>query len=105
MRLLGRAYLAVILVFLYAPIAVLVAMGFNASPLYALPFTFSTTWYPFYLMPDAPKNVDKTKYYESKFGADRTKAMFQHMAGIGQQEGINFKFGGRTGNTRDSHSM
>merc|ERR1712029_1119782 len=28
--------------------------------------TFSTTWYPFYLMPDAPKNVDKTKYYESK---------------------------------------
>ena len=45
MRLLGRTYLAVVLVFLYAPIAVLVAMGFNASPLYALPFAFSTTWY------------------------------------------------------------
>ena len=45
MRLFGRIYLAVVLVFLYAPIAVLVAMGFNASPLYALPFSFSTTWY------------------------------------------------------------
>ena len=45
MKWLGRAYLAVILLFLYAPIAVLVAMGFNASPLYALPFRFSTTWY------------------------------------------------------------
>lgn len=45
MRWLGRAYLALVLLFLYAPIAVLVAMGFNASPLYALPFSFSTIWY------------------------------------------------------------
>jgi spermidine/putrescine transport system permease protein len=45
MRLAARAYLAAVLVFLYLPIAVLIAMGFNASPLYALPFTFSTTWY------------------------------------------------------------
>ena len=42
MRSLARVYL---LVFLYAPIAVMIAMGFNQSPLYTLPFTFSTTWY------------------------------------------------------------
>lgn len=31
--------------------------------------------------------------------------MFDRLAGIGQQEGISFKFGGRTGNTRDSHRL
>ncbi|KAF1963241.1 thioredoxin-like protein [Byssothecium circinans] len=67
--------------------------------------TFSTTWYPFYLVPDAPKSIDKHEYYKSKFGEARTAAMHQRMAGIGQEEGINFKFGGRTGNTRDSHRL
>jgi spermidine/putrescine transport system permease protein len=41
----ARVYLVAILVFLYLPIAVLVAMGFNESPLYALPFRFTTHWY------------------------------------------------------------
>lgn len=45
MRGLAKAYLAVVLVFLYLPIGVMIAMGFNESPLYAMPFTFSTTWY------------------------------------------------------------
>ncbi len=45
MKLAARTYLVVILVFLYLPIAVLVAMGFNESPLYALPFRFTTHWY------------------------------------------------------------
>ncbi|WP_108262563.1 ABC transporter permease [Mangrovicoccus ximenensis] len=43
--LLGRIWLALILVFLYAPILVMAAMSFNASPFYQLPFEFSTTWY------------------------------------------------------------
>ncbi|KAI7162517.1 WD40 repeat-like protein [Hortaea werneckii] len=67
--------------------------------------TFSTTWYPFYLNPDAPKSVDKQSYYEKKFGAQRTQVMQGHLARLGSQVGINFAFGGRTGNTRDSHRL
>lgn len=43
--LIGRAWLGLILVFLYAPILVMAAMSFNASPFYQLPFEFSTRWY------------------------------------------------------------
>jgi len=42
---LARFYLAAILVFLYLPIVVMMAMGFNESSLYELPFHFSTKWY------------------------------------------------------------
>ena len=35
--------------------------------------TFNTTWYPFYLNPDAPPSIDKEEYYHRKFGAQRTK--------------------------------
>jgi spermidine/putrescine transport system permease protein len=42
---LGRAYLGLILLFLYAPILVMAAMSFNASEFYKLPFDFSTRWY------------------------------------------------------------
>lgn len=41
----GRIWLLLILVFLYAPIIVMAAMSFNASPFYQLPFEFSTRWY------------------------------------------------------------
>lgn len=41
----ARLFLALVLVFLYLPIIVMAAMGFNASPLYALPFDFTTHWY------------------------------------------------------------
>ncbi len=34
----GRVYLALVLVFLYAPILVMAVMSFNASPFYQLPF-------------------------------------------------------------------
>lgn len=42
---LGRIWLAVVLAFLYLPIGIMVAMAFNASPLYALPFQFSFDWF------------------------------------------------------------
>lgn len=45
MTALGKLFLFAVLVFLYLPVAVLVAMGFNASPLYALPFDFTLHWY------------------------------------------------------------
>ncbi|KAF2687679.1 thioredoxin-like protein [Lentithecium fluviatile CBS 122367] len=67
--------------------------------------TFSTSWFPFYLNPDAGKSIDKRGYYISKFGEERANAIFQRMTGLGKEEGINFKFGGRTGNTRDSHRL
>ncbi|KAL8804547.1 MAG: hypothetical protein Q9223_003101 [Gallowayella weberi] len=68
--------------------------------------TFSTTWYPFYLNPDAPKTgVDKRQYYMSKFGPERTPMIFDRLVSAGKPVGIDFKFGGKTGNTRDSHRL
>lgn len=45
MHRLGRVYLGLILVFLYAPIMVMAAMSFNTSQFYTLPFQFTTDWY------------------------------------------------------------
>ena len=45
MAALARVYLAAILAFLYLPIAVMIAMAFNQSPLYQLPFTFDLVWF------------------------------------------------------------
>ena len=67
---------------------------------------FTTTWMPFYLSPDAPKEgIDKQEYYHMRFGPERTKMMQQRLVMIGKADGIDFKFGGKTGNTRDSHRL
>ena len=42
---LGRAYVGLILFFLYAPILVMALMSFNESEFYQLPFQYSTVWY------------------------------------------------------------
>ncbi len=42
---LGRLYLGLVLVFLYAPIAVMAAMSFNRSQFYTLPIDWSVKWY------------------------------------------------------------
>lgn len=68
--------------------------------------TFTIDWKPFYLNPDAPKQgIDKAQYYKNKFGEERTAEIFERLAAIGRDVGINFKFGGKTGNTRDSHRL
>ena len=41
----SQLYLGLILVFLYLPIAVMMAMAFNRSELYELPFTFDLKWF------------------------------------------------------------
>ncbi|KAK3076716.1 hypothetical protein LTS18_012247 [Coniosporium uncinatum] len=70
------------------------------------PVQFNTTWSPFYLDPTAPlEGEDKQERYARRFGSQRTAMMFQRLAQIGKDEGIDFKFGGRTGNTRDSHRL
>ncbi|KAL8936585.1 MAG: hypothetical protein Q9211_004111 [Gyalolechia sp. 1 TL-2023] len=68
--------------------------------------TFSTTWHPYYLNPDGPKvGMDKRQFYFSNFGAERVPMMFDRLRSIGKPLGIDFQFGGKTGNTRDSHRM
>lgn len=68
--------------------------------------TFDITWKPFYLNPNSPKvGVDKAEHYKAKFGVERTSMMFQRLSAIGEAEGIHFKYGGKTGNTRDSHRI
>lgn len=68
--------------------------------------TFTTSWHPFYLNPDAPKqSTDKAALYAAKFGAERTRVMQGHLARLGKDVGINFRFGGKTGNTRNSHRL
>lgn len=41
----GRVFLALVLVFLYVPIAVMVLMAFNESVLYELPVRYTTAWF------------------------------------------------------------
>ncbi|KAF1848416.1 thioredoxin-like protein [Cucurbitaria berberidis CBS 394.84] len=67
--------------------------------------TFSINWFPFYLNPDAPKSADKQQMYESRWGKERTLIMQERMSQTGEAEGIHFKYGGKTGNTRDSHRL
>ncbi|KAK0248861.1 hypothetical protein LTS09_015946 [Friedmanniomyces endolithicus] len=68
--------------------------------------TFATTWHAYYLNPDAAaEGIDKQAYYVRKFGAQRTAVMQGHLARLGREVGIEFAFGGRTGNTRDSHRL
>ncbi|RPA99997.1 DSBA oxidoreductase [Choiromyces venosus 120613-1] len=68
--------------------------------------TFSISWKPYYLNPAAPKTgIDKIEFYKSKFGDDRAAMIFARLAAVGKDVGIDFKFGGKTGNTRDSHRL
>ncbi|KAL9118973.1 MAG: hypothetical protein Q9187_004476 [Circinaria calcarea] len=68
--------------------------------------TFSTTWLPFYLNPGAStQGIDKRQYYKTKFGEQRTAMILERLTAAGKDVGINFKFGGKTGNTRDSHRL
>ncbi len=49
--------------------------------------------------------IDKAAYYKTKFGEERTAMIFERLSKVGKDAGINFKFGGKTGNTRDSHRL
>lgn len=42
---LGRAYVGLLLAFLYLPILIMALMSFNVSPFYQLPFEWTTGWY------------------------------------------------------------
>lgn len=40
-----------------------------------------------------------------RFGPERTPAMKERLTSMGRQEGIEFSFAGKLGNTRDSHRL
>ena len=71
--------------------------------------TFTVAYFPYQLNPHLAKgpasSFSKQKYYEDKFGAARTSMMQQRLKQVGDELGIQFKFGGQTGNTRDSHRL
>ena len=68
--------------------------------------TFETVWAPFQLNPQAPNpGMDKRKYYEMRFGAARAANMYPDLVTTAKSLGIDIKFGGKTGNTRDSHRL
>ncbi|KAK3051379.1 hypothetical protein LTR09_007402 [Extremus antarcticus] len=69
--------------------------------------TFSLTWHPFQLNPNTlqGQTVDKRTSYETKLGSDGARAVFDRLRSAGTAAGINFSFGGRTGNTIDSHRL
>jgi predicted DsbA family dithiol-disulfide isomerase len=49
--------------------------------------------------------VDKQSSYENKLGPDGARAVFHRISSAGERAGIKFSFGGRTGNTLDSHRL
>lgn len=69
--------------------------------------TFSISWHPFQLNPDAPKgqSVDKRASYNKNLGSMQAQVVFKRLESAGKRAGINFSFGGRTGNTLDSHRL
>ncbi|KXZ49519.1 hypothetical protein GPECTOR_21g745 [Gonium pectorale] len=67
---------------------------------------FTVVWRPYQLNPDAPKEgMDKLAYYNQKFGPARVAQMMPHMTKVFADEGLNYKVGGLTGNTLDSHRL
>ncbi|KND89366.1 hypothetical protein TOPH_05985 [Tolypocladium ophioglossoides CBS 100239] len=71
--------------------------------------TFSVTYAPYQLQPQWPRgpaaSIDKQQFYEERFGLERTEMMHRRLLQVGQQTGIDFKFGGRVGSSRDSHRL
>lgn len=71
--------------------------------------TFTVHYLPFLLNPDSPRgpgtSVDKQQYYVNRFGAARTQQIHTMLGQAGEGVGIGFKFGGKTGSSRDSHRL
>lgn len=49
--------------------------------------------------------MGKREYYSSKFGERQAQAIFARLTAAGKESGVEFRFGGRTGNTFDSHRV
>lgn len=71
--------------------------------------TFSINWHAFQLNPQFPRgdgvSVSKRDYYNQKFGPGGADAVTQRVGQAARSAGIEMSFGGRTGNTFDSHRV
>ncbi|PHH74605.1 hypothetical protein CDD82_4866 [Ophiocordyceps australis] len=71
--------------------------------------SFSVTFVPYQLEPTWPQGPDssrnKQQFYNGKFGPQHTRLIQQRLENIGSQLGINFRWGGRIGNSKDSHRL
>merc|ERR1711871_721817 len=67
---------------------------------------FDVRWRPFFLNADSPvEGRNKREAYVAKFGEERVKQMEPYMVQVGRQAGIEFSYGGNTGNTLRSHRL
>ncbi|OAA50560.1 DSBA oxidoreductase [Metarhizium rileyi] len=68
--------------------------------------TFNIRWHAYRLDLEPPtESALVTDVAARKFGADRLVAKRARMSQLGAQEGFTFTFGGRIGNTHDSHRV
>ncbi|KAI5921978.1 DSBA-like thioredoxin domain-containing protein [Camillea tinctor] len=68
--------------------------------------TFTISWSAFYLDPTSPRvGIPMMERIAERFGAERLQGIHERLSAIGREEGINFSFAGRLGNTRDSHRL
>lgn len=69
-------------------------------------YNFQVRWHPFLLNPSAPKEgIEKTVYWKQKFGNENVEPIISRVSKACQVVGIDFKSGGLTGNTLDSHRL
>jgi predicted DsbA family dithiol-disulfide isomerase len=66
-------------------------------------------WRPFLLQPDLPKGgIPWREFVNAKFGGDaRVGALFAHVASVGAQDGVEFRFDrvARANDTQDAHRL
>ena len=68
--------------------------------------TFAVEWSAFYLVPDASETGSpKNERLDRIYGPEKRKVMHARLSEIGKEQDIDFKFGGLTGNTRNSHRV
>jgi predicted DsbA family dithiol-disulfide isomerase len=75
--------------------------------------TFVLTYLPYYLQPPPPqdgpsfpiKSTPRREMYASKFGPERARQMEAMMSEVSRGEGLNFKFGGNSGQSRNGHRL
>jgi len=60
---------------------------------------------PFFLDSSLGTGIDKLEHYRRKFGESRMSTMIPRMKAVGAEEGIQFSYGGKIGNTLLSHCL
>ncbi|KAJ1727029.1 hypothetical protein LPJ61_004805 [Coemansia biformis] len=64
----------------------------------------SLEYMPYQLDPGMGRGIDKLEMYQEKFGS-RASGIFERLAAVGREDGIELKFGGKVSNTLDSHRL